>query len=167
MAKLDVELTVNGKKHKLKVGSQERLLDTLREQLKLTGTKEGCSVGECGACTVIMNGELVASCLVPAPQADQAEILTIEGLGTRDDLHPIQESFVEAGAVQCGFCIPGMVLAGKRLLDQNPSPTEKEVRYGLSGNICRCTGYAKIIDAVMMAADKLAVEGSDDNDRSE
>jgi carbon-monoxide dehydrogenase small subunit len=111
-----------------------------------------------------MNGELTASCLVPAPQADQAEIVTVEGLGTKDDLHPIQESFVEAGAVQCGYCIPGMVLASKRLLDEKPKPTEKEVRYGLSGNICRCTGYAKIIDAVMLAADKLAVEGSDSND---
>ena len=164
---MQIRLTVNGDKRELEVTPYTRLLDLLREDLGLTGVKEGCGKGECGACTVIMNGELVASCLVPAPQADQAEILTIEGLGTRDDLHPIQESFVEAGAVQCGFCIPGMVLAGKRLLDQNPSPTEKEVRYGLSGNICRCTGYAKIIDAVMMAADKLAVEGSDDNDRSE
>ena len=164
---MQIRLTVNGDKRELEVTPYTRLLDLLREDLGLTGVKEGCGKGECGACTVIMNGELVASCLVPAPQADQAEILTIEGLGTRDDLHPIQESFVEAGAVQCGFCIPGMVLAGKRLLDQNPSPTEKEVRYGLSGNICRCTGYAKIIDAVMLAADKLAVEGSDDNDRSE
>lgn len=160
---MQITLIVNGDKRELEVTPYTRLLDLLREDLGLTGVKEGCGKGECGACTVIMNGELTASCLVPAPQADQAEILTIEGLGSRDDLHPIQESFVEAGAVQCGFCIPGMVLAGKKLLDENPAPSEKEVRYGLSGNICRCTGYTKIIDAVMLAADKLAVEGSDDN----
>ena len=164
---MQITIKVNGEKRELEVTPYTRLLDLLREDLGLTGVKEGCGKGECGACTVIMNGELTASCLVPAPQADQAEIITVEGLGTKDDLHPIQESFVEAGAVQCGYCIPGMVLAGKRLLDENPQPTEKEVRYGLSGNICRCTGYAKIIDAVMLAADKLAVEGSDDNDRSE
>lgn len=161
---MQIRLTVNGEKRELEVTPYTRLLDLLREDLGLTGVKEGCGKGECGACTVIMNGELTASCLVPAPQADQAEILTVEGLGTKDDLHPIQESFVEAGAVQCGYCIPGMVLAGKRLLDEKPNPTEKEVRYGLSGNICRCTGYAKIIDAVMLAADKLAVEGSDSSD---
>jgi len=161
---MQITFTVNGEERELEVTPYTRLLDLLREDLGLTGVKEGCGKGECGACTVIMNGELTASCLVPAPQADQAEILTVEGLGTRDDLHPIQESFVEAGAVQCGYCIPGMILAGKRLLDQNPEPTEKEVRYGLSGNICRCTGYAKIIDAVMLAADKLAVEGSDSSD---
>ncbi len=161
---MQITLKVNGDTRELEVTPYTRLLDLLREDLGLTGVKEGCGKGECGACTVIMNGELVASCLVPAPQADQAEIVTVEGLGTRDDLHPIQEAFVEAGAVQCGYCIPGMILAGKRLLDENPQPSEKEVRYGLSGNICRCTGYAKIIDAVMMAADKLAVEGSDSND---
>lgn len=161
---MQITLIVNGDKRELEVTPYTRLLDLLREDLGLTGVKEGCGKGECGACTVIMNGELTASCLVPAPQADQAKIITVEGLGTRDDLHPIQEAFVEAGAVQCGFCIPGMILAGKRLLDENPQPTEKEVRYGLSGNICRCTGYAKIIDAVMLAADKLAVKGSDSSD---
>ena len=161
---MQITITVNGAKRELEVTPYTRLLDLLREDLGLTGVKEGCGKGECGACTVIMNGELTASCLVPAPQADQAEIVTVEGLGTKDDLHPIQESFVEAGAVQCGYCIPGMVLASKRLLDEKPKPTEKEVRYGLSGNICRCTGYAKIIDAVMLAADKLAVEGSDSSD---
>ncbi|TDQ01663.1 carbon-monoxide dehydrogenase small subunit [Halanaerobium saccharolyticum] len=161
---MQITITVNGAKRELEVTPYTRLLDLLREDLGLTGVKEGCGKGECGACTVIMNGELTASCLVPAPQADQAEIVTVEGLGTKNDLHPIQESFVEAGAVQCGYCIPGMILASKRLLDEKAKPTEKEVRYGLSGNICRCTGYAKIIDAVMLAADKLAVEGSDSND---
>ena len=160
---MQISLTVNGEKRTLDITPYTRLLDLLREDLGLTGAKEGCGKGECGACTVIMNGELTPSCLVPAPQADGAEIITIEGLKMGDQLHPIQESFIEAGAVQCGFCIPGMVLAGKRLLDKNPNPTEKEVRYGLAGNICRCTGYAKIIEAVMMAADKLKAEGSEDD----
>ena len=160
---MQINLTVNGEKRTLDITPYTRLLDLLREDLGLTGAKEGCGKGECGACTVIMNGELTPSCLVPAPQADGAEIITIEGLKIGDQLHPIQESFIEAGAVQCGFCIPGMVLAGKRLLDKNPNPTEKEVRYGLAGNICRCTGYAKIIEAVMMAADKLKAEGSEDD----
>ena len=160
---MQINLTVNGEKRTLDITPYTRLLDLLREDLGLTGAKEGCGKGECGACTVIMNGELTPSCLVPAPQADGAEIITIEGLKMGDQLHPIQESFIEAGAVQCGFCIPGMVLAGKRLLDKNPNPTEKEVRYGLAGNICRCTGYAKIIEAVMMAADKLKAEGSEDD----
>lgn len=162
---MQISLTVNGEKRTLDITPYTRLLDLLREDLGLTGAKEGCGKGECGACTVIMNGELTPSCLVPAPQADGAEIITIEGLKMGDKLHPIQESFIEAGAVQCGFCIPGMVLAGKRLLDKNPNPTEKEVRYGLAGNICRCTGYAKIIEAVMMAADKLKAEGSESDDR--
>jgi carbon-monoxide dehydrogenase small subunit len=160
---MQIRLRVNGEERTLDVTPYTRLLDLIREDLGLTGVKEGCGKGECGACTVIMNGELTASCLVPAPQADGAEILTIEGLAADGKLHPIQESFIEAGAVQCGFCIPGMVLAGKRLLDENPDPKEEDVRYGLSGNICRCTGYAKIIDAVMMAADKLKVEGSEKN----
>jgi carbon-monoxide dehydrogenase small subunit len=160
---MQITLRVNGEERILDVTPYTRLLDLIREDLGLTGVKEGCGKGECGACTVIMNGELTASCLVPAPQADGAEILTIEGLAADGKLHPIQESFIEAGAVQCGFCIPGMVLAGKRLLDENPDPNEEDVRYGLSGNICRCTGYAKIIDAVMMAADKLKVEGSEKN----
>ncbi len=160
---MQITLRVNGEERTLDVTPYTRLLDLIREDLGLTGVKEGCGKGECGACTVIMNGELTASCLVPAPQADGAEILTIEGLAADGKLDPIQESFIEAGAVQCGFCIPGMVLAGKRLLDENPNPNEEDVRYGLSGNICRCTGYAKIIDAVMMAADKLKVEGSVNN----
>lgn len=160
---MQIKLKVNGEERTLDVTPYTRLLDLIREELGLTGVKEGCGKGECGACTVIMNGKLTASCLVPAPQAEGAEILTIEGLVSAGKLHPIQESFIEAGAVQCGFCIPGMVLAGKKLLDENPNPDEKDVRYGLSGNICRCTGYTKIIDAVMMAADKLKVEGSDNS----
>jgi len=158
---MQIELKVNGEKRKLDITPYTRLLDLLRVDLGLTGAKEGCGKGECGACTVIMDGELTPSCLVPAPQADGAEIITIEGLAEGDKLHPVQQSFIEAGAVQCGFCIPGMVLAGKKLLDKNPHPSEEEVRYGLAGNICRCTGYAKIIDAVMMAADKLDAGGSE------
>ncbi|RCW50691.1 MULTISPECIES: (2Fe-2S)-binding protein [unclassified Halanaerobium] len=158
---MKISLTVNGQLREVEITPYTRLLDLLREDLGLTGTKEGCGKGECGACTVIMDGELVASCLVPAPQADGSEVLTIEGLGSRDNLHPIQESFVETGAVQCGFCIPGMILASKKLLDENPHPAEEEIRLGLSGNICRCTGYAKIIDAVMMAAEKMDGRESD------
>nr|WP_239559036.1 (2Fe-2S)-binding protein [Sporohalobacter salinus] len=148
-------MIVNGEKRKVETTPDTRLLDLIREDLGLTGAKEGCGQGECGACTVIMDGELVASCLVLALQADGAEILTIEGLSSGDDLHPIQESFVEAGAIQCGFCTPGMVLASKKLLDENQTPTEKEIRRGLSGNLCRCTGYEKIIEAVKLSAEKM------------
>ncbi|MBM7622497.1 2Fe-2S iron-sulfur cluster-binding protein [Sporohalobacter salinus] len=152
---MQITLIVNGEKRKVETTPDTRLLDLIREDLGLTGAKEGCGQGECGACTVIMDGELVASCLVLALQADGAEILTIEGLSSGDDLHPIQESFVEAGAIQCGFCTPGMVLASKKLLDENQTPTEKEIRRGLSGNLCRCTGYEKIIEAVKLSAEKM------------
>ncbi|MDI3547205.1 MAG: aerobic carbon-monoxide dehydrogenase small subunit [Halanaerobiales bacterium] len=156
---MKITITVNGEKREVETTPSTRLLDLLRDDLHLTGTKEGCGKGECGACTVIMNGELVASCLVLSPQADGAEITTIEGLGTEEELDPIQEAYIEAGAVQCGFCIPGMVLASKKLLEENPQPDEGEIRRGLSGNICRCTGYQKIIDAVKLAAKKLAGTG--------
>lgn len=157
---MKISITVNGELREVEVTPTTRLLDLLRDDLKLTGTKEGCGKGECGACTVIMNGQLVASCLVLALQVDGAEIITIEGLSSEEGkLHPIQESYVEAGAVQCGFCIPGMVLASKKLLEENPDPTEEEIRRGLSGNICRCTGYQKIVDAVKISADKLSKEG--------
>ncbi|AGB41010.1 aerobic-type carbon monoxide dehydrogenase, small subunit CoxS/CutS-like protein [Halobacteroides halobius DSM 5150] len=152
---MKITLTVNGDRRKVETTPTTRLLDLLRDDLGLTGAKEGCGKGECGACSVIMNNELVNSCLILAPQADGAEILTIEGLNVEGDLHPIQESYIEAGAIQCGFCIPGMVLASKKLLDKNPHPNEKEIRRGISGNICRCTGYQKIIDAVKISAEKL------------
>ncbi|MCL5046638.1 MAG: (2Fe-2S)-binding protein [Actinobacteria bacterium] len=146
---------VNGRSYQATVDFSSRLLDVLRDQLHLTGTKEGCGTGECGACSIFLNGRLVKSCLVFAVQADGAEILTIEGVGSLERLHPIQEAFAEMGAVQCGFCTPGMVLAAKNLLDQNPDPTEREVREAISGNLCRCTGYSKIVAAVLEAAARM------------
>lgn len=152
---MKISITVNGEVRNPDVSSTTRLLDLLRDDLKLTGTKEGCGKGECGACTVIMNGELVTSCLVLAYQADGAEIITIEGLGFEDKIDPIQEAYIETGAVQCGFCTPGFIISTKKLLEENPNPTDEEIRRGLSGNICRCTGYQKIIDAVKLASEKL------------
>jgi len=159
MSKLIIELTINGKKRKVETTTRTRLLDLLRDDLHLTGTKEGCGKGECGACTIIMNGELIASCLVLAPQADGAVITTIEGIGSGDRLDPIQEAFIETGAVQCGFCTPGMILAVKKLLEENPHPDEEEIKRGISGNLCRCTGYQKIFDAIKLAVNRLSKKG--------
>ena len=156
MSKLKIDLTINGKKRKVETTTSTRLLDLLRDDLHLTGTKEGCGKGECGACTVIMNGELITSCLVLAPQADGAVITTIEGIGSGDHLDLIQEAFIETGAVQCGFCTPGIILAAKKLLEENSYPDEEEIKRGISGNLCRCTGYQKIFDAVRLAADRLS-----------
>ena len=161
--KYEIEFTVNGEKRKAEVTPSMRLLDLLRDDLGLTGAKEGCGQGECGACSVIMNGKLVVSCLILAPQADEADIITVEGVKKGNDLHIIQKSFIEAGAVQCGFCTPGMILATKNLLDNNTDPSSEEIKRGLSGNICRCTGYAKIFDAVKIAAEKLQNKGSEKN----
>lgn len=143
-----ISLNVNGKDHTLEVEEDMRLIDLLREKLGLTGVKEGCSEGECGACTVIMDGEVVNSCLVMAFQAEGSSILTIEGLGDEENIHPIQQAFIDVGAVQCGYCTPGMILAAKALLDKNPNPTEEEIREAISGNLCRCTGYNKIVQAI-------------------
>lgn len=154
MAKLDVKLTVNGVKHKLKVGSQERLLDTIRKQLKLTGTKEGCSVGECGACTVIVDDQAVNSCMVLTAQVDGSEIITVEGLESKSGLHPLQKAFIEKQAVQCGFCTPGMLMSALALLKSNPEPSTEEIKTAMEGNLCRCTGYQQIIEAVEMAAEE-------------
>jgi carbon-monoxide dehydrogenase small subunit len=159
MSKIMVELTINGKKRKVETTTSTRLPDLIRDDLHLTGTKEGCGKGECGACTVIMNGELVTSCLILAPQADGAVITTIEGVGSGGHLDPIQEAFIETGAVQCGFCTPGMILAVKKLLEENSHPTEEEIKRGISGNLCRCTGYQKIFDAIKLAADRLSKKG--------
>lgn len=161
---MQISFTINGEKRNVETDPDTRLLDLIRNDLGLTGAKEGCGKGECGACTVIMNGRLVASCLVLAPQADGAEITTVEGLSTGDKLHPVQQAFIESGAVQCGFCTPGMVLAGKKLLDENPDPTEEEIRRGLSGNLCRCTGYEKIIEAVKIAAKKMKKQRGENHD---
>jgi carbon-monoxide dehydrogenase small subunit len=143
-----ISLTVNGKPHELAVETNQVLVDLLRYDLGLTGTKKGCGTGECGACTVIFNGKPVNACLILAVQANGAEILTIEGLKPPEGLHPLQQAFVEKGAIQCGFCTPGMILSASSLLKQNPNPTEAEIRRALSGNLCRCTGYQKIVEAV-------------------
>ena len=131
-----------------------RLLDVLREQLQLTGTKEGCGEGECGACTVLLNGEIVNSCLVPMAQVEGAQIRTIEGVAMGDDLHAVQQAFIDHGGAQCGICTPGMVLAAVDLLSRNPNPTEHDIRTGLAGNLCRCTGYMKIFESVVRASQK-------------
>lgn len=152
---IKIRMIVNGERRDMFVDPTLRLVDLIREELHLTGTKESCGKGECGACSVIMNGKLVNSCLVLAWQADGKEILTIEGMGKKGQLHPIQQALVDHGAVQCGYCTPGMVLAAKALLDENPHPTEEEIRRGISGNLCRCTGYQKIVDAITDAAERL------------
>ncbi len=143
-----VQITVNEEEYDLIVNPNKTLLDFLRYDLGLTGTKEGCDEGDCGACTVIVNGKVVTSCLVLAVEVDGATITTIEGLHRRDKLHPIQQAFVDSGAVQCGFCTPGMILTAKAMLDEIPDPSEDEIKHYLEGNLCRCTGYTKILDAV-------------------
>ncbi len=152
MAKKSITFTVNGKEIDLDVAPGEMLVDILRGKLGLTGTKVGCREGECGACSIIMNGRLVTSCLIPAMKADRGTILTIEGLAENGEMHRIQKRFVEDGAIQCGFCTPAMVLAGKALLDVNPHPTREEIQLAISGILCRCTGYQKIIKAIDSAS---------------
>ena len=149
-----VNLTVNGQSHQVEVFPMARLLDVLREELKLTGTKEGCGEGECGACTVIVDGQIVNSCLVPMAQVNGTEITTIEGVAIGDDLHAVQQAFIEHGGAQCGICTPGMVLAAVDLLQRNPEPSETDIRNGLAGNLCRCTGYMKIFESVVRARQK-------------
>lgn len=154
-----VTLTINGEERSLAVEGYRSLLDTLREEAGLTGTKKGCDVGDCGACTVIVDGEPVNACLMLAVEAEGRSVLTVEGLQDGPDaLHPLQHAFMEHGASQCGFCTPGILLMAKSLLDRNPNPTDEEIRFGLSGNICRCTGYTKIFDAVRTAARRIAAE---------
>jgi aerobic carbon-monoxide dehydrogenase small subunit len=143
-----IQMTINDRAYEVAVAPNKTLADLIRYDLGLTGTKKGCDTGDCGACTVILNGDPVNSCLVLAVQADNAVIETIEGLSTDDGLHPLQQAFVEKGAIQCGFCTPGMILSAKNLLDKNPAPTEEEIREGISGNLCRCTGYQKIFEAI-------------------
>ncbi len=152
--KYPLTLTVNGEKCELEVLPHRTLLDIIRNELGLTGTKGGCGNGECGACTVLMDGQPVNACLVLALQAQEKEVTTIEGLSREGKLHSIQEAFISHGAIQCGFCTPGMVLSAKALLDRNPRPEEKEIREALSGNLCRCTGYQKIVEAVLSLKDR-------------
>ncbi len=153
--KKSVELKVNGESYELAIDPRRTLLEVLRDGLGLTGTKKGCGAGDCGACTVIMDGKPVVSCLVLAVEAQGKDIMTIEGLATDGQLHPLQAAFVEHGATQCGFCTPGMILSAKALLDANPKPTEEEIVQGISGNLCRCTGYVKIVEAITAASQKL------------
>jgi carbon-monoxide dehydrogenase small subunit len=147
-----LELTVNGERHDTDVWAGESLLTTLRDRLALPGSKNACEQGECGSCSVLLDGELVCSCLVLAAQADGHDVVTVEGLAEDGELHPVQEAFADTGAVQCGFCTPGFVVAAADLLRRVPEPTDDEIREALSGNLCRCTGYAKILDAVHAAA---------------
>jgi len=156
MSQLTVNLTVNGRKHTVSTATHRTLLYLLRDELHLYGTKDGCSEGECGACTVLMNGQAVNACLILAGQAEGKEIVTIEGLAADGRLHPLQRAFVQAGAVQCGFCTPGLILSSVALLDQCPQPDEDQIRHALTGNLCRCTGYAQIVEAVRQAAVEMA-----------
>ena len=155
MSKVHVTTTVNGDQVEFLADPRETLLDCLRDHVGLTGTKEGCGTGDCGACSVELDGTLVCSCLVLGVEADGKSVQTIEGMAQGDDLHPLQRKFIEHAALQCGFCTPGILVAAKALLAKNPDPTEEEVRFWLAGNLCRCTGYDKIINAVMDAATEM------------
>jgi carbon-monoxide dehydrogenase small subunit len=157
-----IQLKINGVDYEVLVSPNETLAQLIRgPNVNLTGTKQGCELGDCGACTVILNGEAVNSCLILAPECDGCEVTTIEGLAQDGTLHPIQEAFLKNGAIQCGFCSPGMILSAKALLDKKPSPTRQEIREGISGNLCRCTGYYRIIDAIEKAAAMLRGEDVD------
>jgi len=152
--KSDINCTINDQPRTLHAYPMERLLDVLREQLSLTGTKEGCGEGECGACSVMIDGQIVNSCLVPVAQVAGASIQTIEGIASAEQLHAVQQAFIECGGAKCGICTPGMVLAAVNLLEKNPNPNEAEIRNGLAGNLCRCTGYVKIFESVVRACQK-------------
>ena len=158
MALKKIKFMLNGNPCEVSIKPWETLLETLREDLQLTGTKEGCGEGECGSCTVIMGGKTVNSCLVPAIEADGQEIITIEGLAHGEELHPVQEAFVSHSGMQCGFCTPGVIMSAKALLEENPNPSDEEIREGIAGNFCRCTGYTKIIESIQAAAE--AMKGS-------
>lgn len=158
MSEISVTLTVNGRAHTVTTPAHKTLLYLLRDDLHLYGTKDGCREGECGACTVLLDGRPVNACLVLAGQADGREVVTIEGLAADSRLHPLQRAFVEAGAVQCGFCTPGLILSAVALLAQQPHPSEAQIRQALTGNLCRCTGYSQIIEAVKQAATEMAAE---------
>jgi carbon-monoxide dehydrogenase small subunit len=145
---MEIRFVLNGENIRVEVPANWTLLQLLREELGLTGTKEGCGIGECGTCTVLLDGMPVNSCLVMAPKVEGKKVETVEGLGTRDSLHPLQQAFIDHGAVQCGFCTPGVLMSSKALLDRNPTPTREEVQNAITGHLCRCTGYHQIIEAV-------------------
>jgi carbon-monoxide dehydrogenase small subunit len=155
-----VSFVLNGNQMEMEVEPHWTLLDLLREELQMTGTKSGCESGECGACTVIVNGKAINACLFPAMEIQGATVTTVEGLAKPSgELHPLQTAFIEEGAVQCGYCTPGMIMSAKALLDENPNPTEEEIRHALAGNMCRCTGYVQIVDAVKAASHALSTKG--------
>jgi carbon-monoxide dehydrogenase small subunit len=160
MAEQKAKFMVNGRSYEVRIEPHMTLVEVLRDKLDITGTKISCGAGECGACTVLIDGKPMLSCLTLAMTAREKNILTIEGLAKGNNLHPIQKAFIEHGAIQCGFCTPGMILATKALLDENPNPTREEVKKALAGNLCRCTGYVKIVDAVLAAAEKMRKGGS-------
>ena len=149
-----IQLTVNGELFELLVEPFQTLVDIIRDEIGLTGTKKGCGTGDCGSCTVILDGKPVNTCLILGVEVDGSKILTIEGLKGSEELHPIQKAFINYGAIQCGFCTPGMIMSAKALLDTCPNPTEEQVRWAISGNLCRCTGYTKVIEAIMNASNK-------------
>ena len=153
--KKPLKLTVNGEGKQILVEPYSSLLDTLRDEIRLTGTKKGCDEGDCGACTVFLNGKPVTSCMVLAHSAHDADVITIEGLGNFDDMNPVQQAFVDHGGLQCGFCIPGLIMSATAFLKENPNPTEEDVRFGIGGNLCRCTGYSKVVEAVLAAAQNI------------
>jgi carbon-monoxide dehydrogenase small subunit len=155
MKHVKINTTINNRRYELSVSPNQTLLHFLREELGLTGTKCGCEIGECGACTVLLDGEAVNSCLVLVPQIDGKEVLTVEGLAKDGKLHPLQESFMNHDAIHCGFCTPGMLMSAKALLEKNPNPNEKEIRTAISGNLCRCTGYVQIVEAINYASEKI------------
>lgn len=155
MNKISINFKINGKDVSVMTDPSKTLLDLIREDLMLTGTKRGCEIGECGSCTIIFNGKTVNSCMILATQAEGSSIITIEGLAKPGKLHPIQQAFIEKGAVQCGYCTPGMILSAKVLLDENPSPTKEDIRTTIAGNICRCTGYRQIVEAIEYSSELL------------
>mgnify|MGYP000902540234 CR=1 FL=1 len=162
MSKVNILLKVNGDLYEIAVDPWRTLVEVLREDLDLVGTKIGCQTGDCGACTVLLDGKSISSCLTLAIEANGREITTIEGLAPNgDELHPLQEAFVRRGAIQCGYCTPGMIMSAKHLLDRNPEPTEEEIRRGLSGNLCRCTGYNRIVEAIGAAAAEMKSSGKE------
>lgn len=158
MPKSRLEFTLNREETEVLCEARQSLLEVLRDELDLTGSKEGCTTGDCGACSVLLDGDVVCSCLVLAVEAQGREVLTVEGLATPEGLHPLQQKFLEHAALQCGVCTPGFLVAAKSLLDENPNPTEEEIRYELAGNLCRCTGYDKIVRAVLDAAAEMRGE---------
>lgn len=156
MNKRPLQLTVNGRSRQVMVAPYYSLLDTLRDELQLTGTKKGCDEGDCGACTVILDGKPVTSCLVLAHAVQDAQITTVEGLATPAALHPVQQAFIERGGLQCGYCTPGLIMAAVGLLRENPRPSDEEVKFAIGGNLCRCTGYTKVVEAIQLAAERMA-----------